>query len=590
MSMKVLFPFSRGATAIGQMARSVREERLGEFAAGLQTVAEANLPVRPGVTVVLEGGRGPEVLDGALAEGVAYLSGATGRAFNDSKNPLVLSAHLEGVVGDKENGWEVDTVEASHIGVTPRLVERRTDFRWRDWQGFMHQTAMLARCGDSFLQAIMVQELRNREIHLLPNSLMTGQWVRDHLREPHFSLTVGPDTVRSWLLDNPWRPLNLNREEDAEYGAAITWDILDSLLTNGVPISADPREQLKQTVTMMLKSLGFRYSEELGLAGLTGQPLPVRRAFLTLQAMLLPLDGAVRECSFSTRDPDTGEQSVADVVQLSGREIYPERLRRWPERIEGAMKEPSRLRVANAGLDWYVEAVHPQDDMDPGALLRATMELRAAGIISDQEALARLPDSVIDQLKTQTVGSEAKRDLIGWSEIYLAEACQGVVVRTLAEARRLAAEQTPFIFMPDYLFNPAEIEHYYDRRLAVAPTPVGSPAEPSEEYLLSFERRAFAGDFAGLLPYMDLVVDLGDYDERLTGWVIDLLGSQGVPFLADVTFMSNIDPADLAGRRLAFVPRTEECLNLYLGPQEIQSVFPEELRKHIAEWQKLRAG
>jgi pyruvate,orthophosphate dikinase len=94
MSRKYVYRFSAGVVdGNGEM-----REELGGKGAGLAEMAMLSVPVPPGVTIstaacrhYLEHGERPAALAGELEAGLAWLETAHGRRFNDARNPLLVS-------------------------------------------------------------------------------------------------------------------------------------------------------------------------------------------------------------------------------------------------------------------------------------------------------------------------------------------------------------------------------------------------------------------------------------------------------------------------------------------------------------------
>ncbi|MCW6509946.1 pyruvate, phosphate dikinase [Lichenifustis flavocetrariae] len=408
---------------------------LGGKGANLAEMSNLGLPVPPGFTLTTElcnwfyanGRRYPDDLAAEIDAALAQVAALTGRTFADAKAPLLVSvrsgarASMPGMMDTVLNlGLNDETVVA--------LAQSSGDerFAWDSYRRFIQMYSDVVLGVEHHHFEDILEDFKERKGYVLDTDLEAADW----------------------------------RGLVSAYKAKVG-EILSK------PFPQDPREQL-------WGAIGAVFSSWMNARAITYRRLnSIPEAWgtaVTVQAMVFGNMGETSATGVAfTRNPSTGENALYGefLVNAQGEDVVAGI--RTPQNITEAARlaagsdKPSMEKVMPAVFADFVRTTqrletHYRDMQDieftvergklwmlqtrsgkrtAKAALKIAVEMAAVGVISRDEAVARIEPSSLDQLLHPTIDPKAKRDIFATGLPASPGAARGEIVFTSEEAEKL---------------------------------------------------------------------------------------------------------------------------------------------------------
>jgi pyruvate, orthophosphate dikinase len=383
---------------------------LGGKGANLAEMASIGLPVPPGFTIstemctryYAEGQQFPESLRQEVADGLRHIEEATGKRFGEPANPLLVSVRSgarASMPGMMDTVLNLGLNEATVAGLAKISGDPR--FAWDSYRRFiqMYADVVLELDHGAFEEAlVMAKEDRGVQ---LDTELESGDWqaLAGRYKE---------------LVEELW----------------------------GKPFPEDPQDQLWGAIGAVFGSWQSErakvYRRLNGIPGEWGTAVNV-------QAMVFGNMGDTSATGVAfTRDPSTGERSFYGeyLINAQGEDVVAGI--RTPQYLTLAAREKAgakRASMEEAMPEVYGELAkvfdllegHYRDMQDieftvergqlfmlqtragkrtAKAALRIAVDMAGEGLISEEEAVARVDPSALDQLLHPTLDPQAQREVI----------------------------------------------------------------------------------------------------------------------------------------------------------------------------------
>ena len=410
-------------------------ELLGGKGANLAEMSSLGLPVPPGFTVTTEvcayfyahGRSYPDDLRGQVEAALARVGQATGRGFGDAQAPLLVSvrsgarASMPGMM---------DTV--LNLGLNDRTVEALARssgdarFAYDSYRRFIQMYADVVLGLDHHGFEDILDARKDRRGALADTDLDADDWRA--------------------VVDG--------------YKARVATD-------TGEPFPQDPHDQLWGAVGAVFSS--WMNTRAATYRRLNGIP-EVWGTAVTVQAMVFGNMGDTSATGVAfTRDPSTGRNALYGefLINAQGEDVVAGIRTPQPiteaARAESGVEAPSMERALPAVFAEFVRVTallerHYRDMQDieftvergklwmlqtrngkrtARAALRIAVDLAEAGLISREEAVARVDPASLDQLLHPTLDPDAPRQVLATGLPASPGAARGEVVFTSAEAERL---------------------------------------------------------------------------------------------------------------------------------------------------------
>jgi pyruvate,orthophosphate dikinase len=438
---KWVFLFGNG-TAEG---RAEMRNLLGGKGAGLAEMANLGLPVPPGFTITTEvctyyyenGKSYPKTLEQQVDSALAEVGRITGRRFGDPDNPLLVSvrsgarASMPGMMDTVLNlGLNDATVEA----LAKRSGDKR--FAYDSYRRFitMYSDVVLGVGHHHFEE--LLDEHKDRNGYTLDTDLTADDWV----------------------------------ELVARYKERLEEE-------NGAPFPQDPREQLWGAIGAVFGS--WMNQRAITYRRLHNIPESWGTA-VNVQAMVFGNMGETSATGVAfTRNPSTGEKRLYGefLINAQGEDVVAGI--RTPQEItevarqEAASDKPSMEQAMPAAFKeltriYGVLERHYRDMQDleftveqgklwmlqtrsgkrtAKAALKIAVELANEGLITRQEAVARIDPAALDQLLHPTIDPAAERKVVATGLPASPGAASGEIVFSADEAEALKAKDKKVILV-----------------------------------------------------------------------------------------------------------------------------------------------
>jgi pyruvate,orthophosphate dikinase len=417
-------------------AHALGKPHLGGKGANLCEMAAIGLPVPPGFVIPTPlcaayyeaGGRLPEALLAALAQGLAHIESVVGAGFGDPANPLLVSVRSGARVsmpGMMDTVLNLGLNRATVAGLAARSGNAR--FAWDSYRRFIQMYADVVLGLDHYLFEDALEVMKDD---------------------------------RGVSLDTALSAADL--EELVGHYLAIVEQ------ARGAPFPEDPRAQLEGAIAAVFGS--WRSERAVVYRRLNDIPEEWGTA-VTVQAMVFGNMGDTSATGVAfTRDPATGERAIYGeyLVNAQGEDVvagirtpnYLTRVARETAGATGASMEETMPAVF-AGLARMFETLeqHYRDCQDieftvqegrlwmlqtrsakrtGKAALRMACDMVDEGLIDETEAVRRVDPAVLDQLLHPTLDPAAERRVIATGLPASPGAASGAIVLTSAEAERRA--------------------------------------------------------------------------------------------------------------------------------------------------------
>ncbi len=396
-----------GGTSEGEAGQ---KNLLGGKGANLAEMASIGLPVPPGFTISTEmctryyeeGERFPDSLRDEVAAGIAHIEQVTGKTFGDASDPLLVSVRSGARVSMP---GMMDTV--LNLGLNDQTVQGLATasgdarFAWDSYRRFiqMYADVVLELDHGAFEEALEVAkedrgytldtELSADDLKALVDeykALVEQQWGKPFPQDEHDQLWGAVGAVfGSWQSDRAkvYRRLN---DIPADWGTAVNvqamvFGNMGDTSATGVAFTRDP-------------SKGDRayYGEFL----INAQGEDVVAGIRTPQY----LTKAAREEAGAK--PASMEEALSEVyTELAG--VF--------DRLETHYRDMQDIEfTVQQGKLWMLQT--RSGKRTAKAALKIAVDMANEGLISREEAVARVDPAALDQLLHPTLDPEAKRDVL----------------------------------------------------------------------------------------------------------------------------------------------------------------------------------
>ncbi len=444
--MKYVYFFSKAESD----GNATMKELLGGKGANLAEMAGLGIPVPPGFTISTEvcnyyeehDGTYPDGLDEEVAQSLRKLEQATGKAFGDRSNPLLVSVRSGAAVSMP---GMMDTI--LNLGLNDETVAGLAAKSENERFAYDSYRRLLQMYGD------VVMELR-------PET------------------ESDPDPFEE-ILDN------LKEEKGAKLDTDLSADDLKALVAHykkaieakaGRPFPQDPTEQLWGAIEAVFRSWdnprAVKYRRLNDITGLIGTAVNV-------QAMVFGNmgDGCGTGVAF-TRNPATGENVFYGeyLMNAQGEDVVAGI--RTPQPIEALQEEMPDVYDELSGIRSKLEAhYHDMQDVEftiedgslymlqtrtgkrtAAAAVRIAVEMTGEGMIDEKTAITRIEPGQIDQLLHPTFDpkEEEAAELLTKGLPASPGAASGIVVFS-AEAAEAAAEEGKAVILVRIETSPEDI-------------------------------------------------------------------------------------------------------------------------------------
>ena len=414
------------------------KDLLGGKGSNLAEMASIGLPVPPGFTVTTEvctafyanGQQYPESLTAQVSDGVQHIETLTGRVFGDPANPLLVSVRsgarisMPGMMDTVLNlGLNDQTVEGLVVG------SGDARFAWDSYRRFIQM----------YSDVVM-----GLDHHLFEEALEIAKEDNGYFLDTE-------------MTADDWRALV------AEYKTIVEKE-------QGKPFPQDVQEQLWGAVGAVFES----WESERAKVYRRLNAIPAEwGTAVNVQAMVFGNMGDTSATGVAfTRNPATGERAYYGewLVNAQGEDVVAGI--RTPQYLTKAAREEAKakpLSMEEAMGEAYGELAavfdrletHYRDMQDieftvergklwmlqtrsgkrtAKAALRIAVEMAAEGLITEEEAVARVDPAALDQLLHPTLDPKAPRDVITRGLPASPGAASGIIVFDADTAERRAAE------------------------------------------------------------------------------------------------------------------------------------------------------
>ncbi|OCO99804.1 MULTISPECIES: pyruvate, phosphate dikinase [unclassified Ensifer] len=412
--------------------RAGDRERLGGKGANLAEMCNLGLPVPPGLTIITEACNSffdndrqmPEGLRDQVRDGISRMEEVTGRVFGDTTHPLLLSVR--------------SGARASMPGM---------------------------------MDTVLNLGLNDESVHALGHDAGDARFAWDSYRrfiQMYGDVVMGVDhDVFEEILED--EKARLGHEQDTEL-SAVEWQHLITRYKEaieealGEPFPQDPEVQLWGAIGAVFSSwmnpraITYRHLHAIPAAWGTA---------VNVQAMVFGNLGNSSATGVAfTRNPSTGEnelygeflvnaqgedvvagirtpQNITEAARLASGSDRPSLEKLMPEAfaefrsicdtLERHYRDMQDLEFTiERGTLWMLQT--RSGKRTAKAALKIAVDLAQEGLISEQEAVARIDPASLDQLLHPTIDPHARRDIIGSGLPASPGAATGEIVFTSEEA------------------------------------------------------------------------------------------------------------------------------------------------------------
>ena len=434
---RYVFRFGGGASDRPDGGVNLRN-LLGGKGANLAEMASINLPVPPGFTISTamcarfyeEGERFPDSLRDEVAAGLAHIERITGKRFGDAADPLLVSVRsgarvsMPGMMDTVLNlGLNDDTVD----GLVAASGDAR--FAWDSYRRFiqMYADVVLGLDHGAFEEALEIAkedrgftldtELGAGDLRALVaeyKGLVEEQWGRPFPQDVHDQLWGAVGAVfGSWQSERAkvYRRLH---DIPADWGTAVNvqamvFGNMGETSATGVAFTRDP-------------SIGERayYGEFL------------------INAQGEDVVAGIRTPQYLTRTAREGAGAKASSMEEAMPEVYA-RLARVFDTLETHYRDMQDIEfTVERGTLWMLQT--RSGKRTAKAALKIAVDMANEGLITREEAIARVDPAALDQLLHPTLDPAARRDVIAKGLPASPGAASGVAVFDADTAEKWAAD------------------------------------------------------------------------------------------------------------------------------------------------------
>ncbi|MDR6786877.1 pyruvate,orthophosphate dikinase [Sphingomonas sp. BE138] len=434
MTQRYVYRFGGGVSDGGKGDRNL----LGGKGANLAEMASIDLPVPPGFTISTamctryyeEGERFPDSLKAEVAEGIAHIEQVTGKRFGDAADPLLVSVRSGARVsmpGMMDTVLNLGLNDATVEGLAAASGDER--FAWDSYRRFiqMYSDVVLELDHGAFEEALEIaKEDRGytldteltaadwRELVAEYKGLVEKEWGKPFPQDVHDQLWGAVGAVfGSWQSERAkvYRRLN---HIPGDWGTAVNvqamvFGNMGDTSATGVAFTRDPA-----------KGDRAYYGEFL----INAQGEDVVAGIRTPQY----LTKAARE--------EAGAKPLSMEEALP--EVYGE-LAAVFDKLETHYRDMQDIEfTVERGKLWMLQT--RSGKRTAKAALKIAVEMASEGLITREEAIARVEPQALDQLLHPTLDPEAARDVLTKGLPASPGAASGLVVFDADTAERMAAD------------------------------------------------------------------------------------------------------------------------------------------------------
>ena len=432
-----VYRFGGGVDDGGKNGVSGDKTLLGGKGANLDGMAAIGLPVPPGFTITTEmctryyvdGETYPDSLRAEVANGIAHIESVTGKGFGSTDNPLLVSVRsgarvsMPGMMDTVLNlGLNDDTVEAL------ASVSGDERFAWDSYRRFiqMYSDVVLGLDHSAFEDALEIIKEDNgyyldtelnaghwRSLVAEYKALVEQQWGKPFPQDVHDQLWGAVSAVfGSWQSDRAkvYRRLN---SIPGEWGTAVNvqamvFGNMGDTSATGVAFTRNPSDGTRAYYGEYL----INAQGEDVVAGIRTPQYLTKSAREEANAKPLSMEEAMPETYTELANVfDLLERHYRDMQDI---EFTVERGKLW------MLQTRSGKRTAKAAL-------------------KMAVDMAQEGLITEEEAVARVEAGALDQLLHPTLDPDAKRDVLTKGLPASPGAASGIIVFDADTAEKKAA-------------------------------------------------------------------------------------------------------------------------------------------------------
>ncbi len=434
MTQRYVYRFGGGVSDGGKGDKNL----LGGKGANLAEMASIDLPVPPGFTISTamctryyeEGERFPDSLKAEVAEGIAHIERITGKRFGDAADPLLVSVRSGARVsmpGMMDTVLNLGLNDATVEGLAATSGDER--FAWDSYRRFiqMYSDVVLELDHGAFEEALEIaKEDRGytldtelsaadwRELVAEYKGVVEKEWGKPFPQDVHDQLWGAVGAVfGSWQSERAkvYRRLN---HIPGDWGTAVNvqamvFGNMGDTSATGVAFTRDPAKGDRAYYGEFL----INAQGEDVVAGIRTPQYLTKAAREEAGAKPLSMEEALPEVYTELAAVfDTLETHYRDMQDI---EFTVERGKLW------MLQTRSGKRTAKAAL-------------------KIAVEMASEGLITREEAIARVDPQALDQLLHPTLDPNAPRDVLTKGLPASPGAASGLVVFDADTAERMAAD------------------------------------------------------------------------------------------------------------------------------------------------------
>ncbi len=432
-----VYRFGGGVDDSGQRRVSGDKTLLGGKGANLDGMAAIGLPVPPGFTITTEmctryyadGEVYPDSLREEVARGIGHIEAVTGKGFGSTENPLLVSVRSGARVSMP---GMMDTV--LNLGLNDQTVEAlaRTSgderFAWDSYRRFiqMYSDVVLGLDHSRFEDALEIVKEDNG--YFLDTELGAAEW----------KALVGDYKA---LVEEQWGkpfPQDVTEQLWGAIGAVFgSWQSERAKVYRR--LNAIPGEW---GTAVNVQAMVFGNMGDTSATGVafTRNPADGSRAYYgeyLINAQGEDVVAGIRTPQYLT----LAAREEAGAKPLSMEEAMPEtfgELARVFDLLEGHYRDMQDIEfTVERGKLWMLQT--RSGKRTAKAALRIAVEMANEGLISEEEAVARVDAAALDQLLHPTLDPEATRDVLTKGLPASPGAASGIIVFDADTAERRAA-------------------------------------------------------------------------------------------------------------------------------------------------------
>ncbi len=427
---KYVYRFGGGANDGGAGNKNL----LGGKGANLDGMASIGLPVPPGFTISTEmctryyqdGEVFPDSLKAEVAEGLAHIEGVTGKRFGDAADPLLVSVRsgarvsMPGMMDTVLNlGLNDETVQ----GLAQVSGDER--FAWDSYRRFvqMYSDVVLGLDHDAFEEALEIMKEDN------------GFFSDTEMEAKHWKALVGEYKA---LVEDQWGKPFPQDVNDQLWGAVAA--VFGSWQSERAKVYRRLNDIPSEWGTAVnVQAMVFGNMGETSATGVAFTRNPSTGENLYYGEFLINAQGedvvaGIRTPQYLTRQA----REEANAKPLSMEEAMPEtyaELARVFDILEKHYRDMQDIEfTVERGKLWMLQT--RSGKRTAKAALRIAVEMANEGLITEEEAIARVDPMALDQLLHPSLDPSAARDVLTKGLPASPGAASGIIVFDADTAER----------------------------------------------------------------------------------------------------------------------------------------------------------